>query len=106
MGQPQAGGWGLNLQTAHTVVYLSNDYNLVTRLQSEDRAHRKGQHEKVTYIDFLATTPNGFQTTDHVVLKALQKKENLANWTYTQWMQALQKGSKLSGNKEAEESVN
>lgn len=92
VGQPQAGGWGLNLTVASTVSYLSNDYNLVTREQSEDRAHREGQKVKVTYLDFLATTPKGNHTVDHVILKALLKKEDLAAWTYGQWRTALQTG--------------
>jgi SNF2 family DNA or RNA helicase len=91
VGQPQAGGWGLNLTAARTVVYMSNDYNLVTRLQSEDRAHRIGQKEKVTYVDFLATTPSGHRTADHIIHKALLKKEELAAWTLQDWREALGK---------------
>ncbi|KKK74210.1 hypothetical protein LCGC14_2886050, partial [marine sediment metagenome] len=51
VAQPQAGGFGLNLAACHRVVYLSNDFNLLTRLQSEDRVHRPGQEHNVTYLD-------------------------------------------------------
>jgi len=91
IGQPQAGGWGLNLAEASTVVYLSNDYNLVTRLQSEDRAHRANSRRPVTYVDFLATTPEGGRTIDHVVMRALKRKEDLAAWSYSKWAEALRK---------------
>jgi len=81
VAQPQAGGFGLNLTAAHTVVYLSNDYNLLTRRQSEDRVHRPGQQNTVTYLDILATGPTGQRTIDHVVWKALRKKQDLAALT-------------------------
>ncbi len=79
--QPQAGGFGLNLTGAHTVVYLSNDYNLLTRLQSEDRVHRPGQRNVVTYLDIIATGPKGQRTVDHTIHKALREKMDLAKLT-------------------------
>jgi len=85
VGQPQAGGWGLNLTQAFNVVYMSNDYNLTTRAQSEDRAHRSGQTHNVTYLDVLATSPQGKQTVDHAILKKLLAKEDLARWTVERW---------------------
>ncbi len=89
VGQPQAGGLGLNLQRASLVAYLSNDYSLITRLQSEDRCHRQGQKNKVTYVDFLAVTPRGTKTMDHIILKALKRKEDLAEWTTARWREEL-----------------
>jgi SNF2 family DNA or RNA helicase len=44
------------------------------RLQSEDRAHRIGQTDKVTYIDFVC--PN---TIDEKILQALSTKKKLAD---------------------------
>ena len=44
------------------------------RLQSEDRAHRIGQVNKVTYIDIIA-----YKTVDEKVLQALRNKINLAS---------------------------
>jgi SNF2 family DNA or RNA helicase len=44
------------------------------RLQSEDRAHRIGQTDKVTYIDFVC--PN---TIDEKKLQALSTKMKLAD---------------------------
>jgi SNF2 family DNA or RNA helicase len=42
-------------------------------LQSEDRAHRIGQNNKVTYIDLVSP-----RTIDEKILKALRNKINLA----------------------------
>jgi len=50
----KTGAYGITLTEASTVVYYSNDYDLETRIQSEDRAHRIGQKNPVTYIDLVA----------------------------------------------------
>lgn len=89
LGNPKAGGLGLNLTAAHTVLYVSNDYNLMTRLQSMDRVHRPGQTYPVSYFDIVATGPQGQKTVDHSVAKALQRKENVATWTTAAWVAAL-----------------
>ena len=73
MGNPTTGGYGLTLVSAHTVIYYSNSFDLEKRLQSEDRAHRIGQTEKVTYIDLI--TP---KTVDEYIVKALRNKINIA----------------------------
>lgn len=39
----RAGGLGLNLQAADTVILFDSDYNPQMDLQAEDRAHRIGQ---------------------------------------------------------------
>ncbi len=90
LGQQQAGGWGLNLQKqCHNVIYSSNDYNLVTRLQSEDRVHRSGQRHPVLYTDVLATGPKGQKTTDHIIYRALRRKFDFAKLTTDQWREML-----------------
>lgn len=38
-----AGGQGLNLSTADTVVFMDSDYNPQNDLQAAARAHRLGQ---------------------------------------------------------------
>lgn len=55
VGTQKAGGRGLTLTAATQVVYFSNSFSLADRLQSEDRPHRIGQHNVVTYTDLLAT---------------------------------------------------
>jgi len=74
VGNPTTGGYGLTLVSSHTVIYYSNSFDLEKRLQSEDRAHRIGQTEKVTYIDLIAAN-----TVDEHIVKALRNKINIAS---------------------------
>tara|TARA_R110000772_G_scaffold10854_2_gene34363 strand:- start:6540 stop:7982 length:1443 start_codon:yes stop_codon:yes gene_type:complete len=69
----QTGGYGITLHQASNVVYYSNNYDLEKRLQSEDRAHRIGQVNKVTYIDLISK-----DTVDEKIVKALRAKLSLA----------------------------
>ena len=69
----QTGGYGITLTEAKNVIYYSNNYDLEKRLQSEDRAHRIGQTNKVTYIDLVAKG-----TVDEKIVKALRNKLDLA----------------------------
>ena len=54
IGNPQTGGYGITLTKANTVVYFANSFDLAVRMQSEDRCHRIGQTQHVTYIDLIA----------------------------------------------------
>ena len=74
VGQPRTGGYGLTLTEAKTVIYYSNGYDLEVRLQSEDRAHRIGQINKVTYIDIVAD-----KTSDEKILRALRNKIDISS---------------------------
>tara|TARA_X000001316_G_C922405_1_gene37718 strand:- start:3008 stop:4477 length:1470 start_codon:yes stop_codon:yes gene_type:complete len=73
VGNPQTAGYGLTLTAAHDVIYFSNDFNLETRVQSEDRCHRIGQTHKVNYIDLVTEG-----TVDEHIVKILQNKMKLA----------------------------
>ena len=86
VGNTQTGGYGITLTAASTVIYYSNNYDLEKRLQSEDRAHRIGQTNKVTYIDIVCE-----KTVDEKIVKALRKKQSIANLvlgeeTFTDWL--------------------
>ena len=74
VGNARAGGIGLTLTAANTMIYYSNDFSLETRLQSEDRAHRIGQKRSVTYIDIEA-----LDTLDDKIITALRSKKNVAD---------------------------
>lgn len=54
VGTASAGGIGITITAARTVVYFSNSQRLLDRVQSEDRAHRKGQTGSVAIIDLVA----------------------------------------------------
>ncbi len=69
VGNPATAGYGLTLTEANLVVYYANDFNLETRMQSEDRAHRIGQKNNVTYIDLICEG-----SIDERIVKALRAK--------------------------------
>ena len=70
---PAAGGLGMNWQVATLVIYASNNWDLAQRLQSEDRAHRKGQTKSVTYVDI---TTRG--TVEEKIIHSLRTKMDIA----------------------------
>jgi SNF2 family DNA or RNA helicase len=72
----QTGGRGITLTAASNVIYYSNDFNLESRKQSEDRCHRIGQHKPVLYVDLVC--PN---TVDVHIVKSLLEKDKIANKT-------------------------
>ena len=74
VGNPQTGGYGITLTAATTVIYFANSFDLAVRMQSEDRAHRIGQTEHVTYIDLIAEG-----TIDEQIVKALRSKMDIAS---------------------------
>jgi SNF2 family DNA or RNA helicase len=73
VGNTQTGGYGITLTEAQNVIYYSNSFDLEKRLQSEDRAHRIGQTNKVTYVDLVAK-----DTIDEKIVTALRNKLDLA----------------------------
>lgn len=87
--QPQAGARGKNWHGANYVPFVSNDTNLATRRQMEDRIERRGQQQQTYYMDFLACGPDGQKTIDHLQLKALRNKEDMASWTLDRWKTEL-----------------
>lgn len=64
-----AGGKGNTWLPGTLVVYYANDYNLENRLNSEDRPHRDGQTQHVTYADFVCRG-----TVEDKVVPALRDK--------------------------------
>jgi len=85
VGNPRVGGYGLTLTEAKTVIYYNNVYDLEVRLQSEDRAHRIGQKNNVTYIDLVCEN-----TVEEKILQALRDKIDIAtlvlNEDYKEWL--------------------
>jgi len=74
VGQQHSGGFGLNLTAATLVIYYSNDFSLIARMQSEDRCHRIGQHNPVLYVDLEVQG-----SLDTRILAALLSKKSLAD---------------------------
>lgn len=71
--QSSSAARGLTLTAATTVVYFNNNFVLDDRAQSEDRAHRHGQENKVTYIDIVAR-----DTVDEHILAVLRRKRDIS----------------------------
>lgn len=86
VANPQTAGYGLTLTAATNVIYYANDFNLETRVQSEDRAHRIGQHHPVTYVDLVTKG-----TVDVHIVKTLRNKIDLSAKTLgeeaRQWLE-------------------
>eukprot|EP01096_Ripella_sp_DP13-Kostka_P016088 TRINITY_DN771_c0_g3_i2.p1 TRINITY_DN771_c0_g3~~TRINITY_DN771_c0_g3_i2.p1 ORF type:complete len:1469 (-),score=859.98 TRINITY_DN771_c0_g3_i2:128-4390(-) len=67
----RAGGLGLNLQTADTVIIFDSDWNPQMDLQAQDRAHRIGQKNQVRVFRLIS-----LNTVEEAILKkATQKLE-------------------------------
>lgn len=85
LSTPAAGGRGNTWIVATLVVYYANSHNLEHRIQSEDRAHRGGQKQSVTYVDLVARG-----TVDEKIIAALRKKIDVASAIagdgYREWL--------------------
>jgi SNF2 family DNA or RNA helicase len=66
-------GMGLTLVNSAISFYYSNTFSLLERLQSEDRQHRLGQHNPVTYVDLVAD-----KTVDEKILKSLRENYEMS----------------------------
>ena len=67
----RAGGHGLNLQVADTVIIFDSDWNPQMDEQAKDRAHRIGQKREVRVYRLITTT----KIEEGILSKATQKKD-------------------------------
>lgn len=65
----RAGGLGLNLQTADTVIIYDSDWNPHQDLQAQDRAHRIGQKNEVRILRLISSN-----SVEEKILEAAQYK--------------------------------
>lgn len=79
------GAYGLNLQFSHNIIFYSNDFDLATRLQAEDRVHRLGQEQDVRIIDIYTSGIDDF------IITCLRRKEHLLT-CFKREIQELKKG--------------
>merc|ERR1711971_671221 len=68
----RAGGLGLNLQTADTVVIFDSDWNPHQDLQAQDRAHRIGQKNEVRVLRLMTVN-----SVEERILAAAKYKLNM-----------------------------
>ncbi len=85
VGHPGSAGMGLTLTASSMIVYVSNDFNAESRIQSEDRIHRAGMdvNRGATIVD-LVLLP-----TDMKVLENLRKKRTLQSVTMNEISSAM-----------------
>lgn len=62
-------GTGFTMIHSNNIIYYSNDFNLVNRIQSEDRIHRIGQTKTCNYYDLLAEN-----TLDDIIYRCIKKR--------------------------------
>lgn len=65
------GGHGLTINEANHVIFYSNEFKYVNRLQAEDRNHRIGQTDKVLYTDLACR-----KSIDERIEQAMARKES------------------------------
>ncbi|HWT40372.1 MAG TPA: DEAD/DEAH box helicase [Dongiaceae bacterium] len=83
VANPASAGWGLTFVEADACVYYSNSYNWEHRDQSEDRIHRIGQKNAVTYYDIVAQG-----TVEEKIMEVLGRKGDFSKsvlTNYSEW---------------------
>lgn len=67
----KAGGTGLTMTAADTMIFLQRSWSMVDNLQAEDRVHRIGSeiHQAITYIDIVCQ-----ETIEDTQIKRLHEK--------------------------------
>lgn len=74
VGTAAKGGPGLTLHQAKNMIYYSNSFKLIDRLQSEDRAHRAGMDDHpLSIYDLVAA-----DTVDERIVENLRGKRDIA----------------------------
>ncbi|XP_068681305.1 chromodomain-helicase-DNA-binding protein 1-like isoform X2 [Montipora foliosa] len=84
----RAGGQGLNLMSADTVIFVDSDFNPQNDMQAAARAHRIGQRRPVKIIRLVTRS-----TVEEIILKRADEKLKLTN--------TVIEGGKFSGGASA-----
>lgn len=86
VGSPASAGRGLALGAARTIIYYSNYFSLLVRLQSEDRAEAIGKGVSTGVVDLVAKDT----VDDGVIVPALRAKRGVADYVMNekrgQWL--------------------
>jgi SNF2 family DNA or RNA helicase len=80
IAQIQTAGLGITLTAADTAVFYSLDFNYANYSQARARIHRIGQRNNCLYIHLVAKN-----TIDEQILRALQRKEDIAKTLVDNW---------------------
>jgi SNF2-related domain len=94
----QATRFGINFSRADSILYLSSDYDRVTRSQSEDRVQASKEQlrsigierQHISITEVLVTGPQGEKTITWDIYRTLRSKENIAQRTVQHWKHILE----------------
>lgn len=86
IGQPAAGGRGLDLSVAKTVIWYSHTYDLIHRRQADERATHVGGHA-IDVIDLQA-----LDTVDLSIIASLSEKTTISDYLSRHGLQAFLAG--------------
>lgn len=86
VGNPKAGGRGLDLSAARTIIWYSRDYDLEFKRQADERATHVGG-KSVDIIDIVAAN-----TVDVSIIKALEEKATVSEMIDRSGLQAFLEG--------------
>lgn len=90
IAQPQAAQFGVNYAKADTRVFLSSDYNRVSRAQAQERVQAINAGRESTYhLDVIVKGPAGQRTVSQDIYKVLKDKEDVSRRTTEAWKKAL-----------------
>ena len=84
VAQTATAGLGITLTAGSTAIFYSLSYSYADYAQAQSRLHRLGQKNNVTNIHLVCKG-----TVDEEVLKALQKKRNLADDVVDRWKEVF-----------------
>ena len=87
--QPQTAQYGNNFSRARTSIFLSQDYNRVTRAQAGDRVQADGAGATTLELDVLVTGPRGQKTIVHDIVASVRGKEEAEKRTAQAWKKVL-----------------
>lgn len=84
------GALGLNLTACRTVIDMSYDFSPWKKLQGDARVNRPGQTGPVSFHYLIAVGPRGQKTIDHHIIMSRLGKTDIARWTVSAWVRALE----------------
>jgi len=72
--QQQSGGFGINLQASHNIIYYNHSNSVIEWQQSQDRIHRFGQTRACNYYVLMMKN-----TIDEYLYESMNRKMDLVN---------------------------
>lgn len=88
--QPQTAQYGNNFSKARTSIFLSQDYNRITRAQAAERVQADGAGDTTLELDVVVTGPRGQKTIVHDIINSVREREDAEKRTAREWIRILQ----------------